>query len=81
MVAKAKRGEMEKTKVDECYYAWRNHASKGNSYLLLQRMDKYYKELWKGGGKDVLQKKNPADQTGKRDGASQSNSRKAERNH
>ena len=59
MVLKAKRGEMEKSKVDECYHAWRNHASKGNSYLLLQRMDKYYKELWKGEGKDVFCEKNP----------------------
>lgn len=81
MVVKAKRGEMERLKVDECYYAWRNHASKGNSYLFLQRMDKYYKDLWKGADKDVFQKKNPADQTGKRNGTSQGNRRKAERNH
>lgn len=47
LVRKAKRGELTKAKVDECYYAWRNHASKGNSFKLLQRMDKYYKSLWR----------------------------------
>ena len=26
--------------------AWRNHASKGNTFGLLQRIDKYYKGLW-----------------------------------
>lgn len=45
MVAKTKRGGMERSKVDECYRSWKNHASKGNSYMLLRRMDKYYKEL------------------------------------
>lgn len=47
LVRKAKRGELTKAKVDECYRAWKNHASKGNSFKLLQRMDKYYKSLWK----------------------------------
>ena len=47
LVRKAKQGELTKAKVDECYYAWRNHASKGNSFKLLQRMDKYYKSLWR----------------------------------
>ena len=30
------------------YQAWREHASKGNNWKLLQRMDKYYKSLWEG---------------------------------
>lgn len=47
MVAKAKRGEMTKEKVDECYRSWKNHAGKGNSYKLLRRMDQYYKKLWR----------------------------------
>ena len=47
LVAKAKRGEISKEKVDESYNAWRNHASKGNSFKLVQRMDKYYAELWR----------------------------------
>lgn len=48
LVALAKKGERTRAKVDECYSAWRNHASKGNSTKLLQRMDKYYEDLWKG---------------------------------
>lgn len=46
LVAKSKRGDIPRDKVDESYAAWRNHASKGNSYNLLKRMDAYYKELW-----------------------------------
>ena len=47
LVAKSKRGLIPKEKVDESYAAWRNHASKGNTYNLLQRMDKYYADLWR----------------------------------
>lgn len=46
MVAKAKRGELDKNKVDECYKSWKAHASKGNSHNLIKRMDAYYKSLW-----------------------------------
>lgn len=46
LVAKAKRGEMPREKVDESYEAWKCHASYGNSYNLLKRMDAYYKSLW-----------------------------------
>lgn len=46
LVARSKKGSIPKDKVDESYAAWRNHASKGNSYKLLQRMDEYYKNLW-----------------------------------
>ena len=49
MAEKAKRGETTREKVDECYNAWKNHAKRGNSYKLLQRMDRYYKELWRDG--------------------------------
>lgn len=49
LVEKSKRGDLPREKVDESYAAWRNHASKGNSYKLLQRMDEYYQNLWKGG--------------------------------
>lgn len=45
-VAMSKRGEMSRERVDACYASWRNHASKGNSFLLLQRMDSFYKDLW-----------------------------------
>lgn len=47
LVNKAKKGLITKEKVDFCYAGWRNHAAKGNSYKLLQRMDAYYKELWR----------------------------------
>lgn len=46
LVAKSRRGEIPREKVDESYMAWRNHASKGNTHNLLLKMDKYYKGLW-----------------------------------
>lgn len=46
MVAKCKRGEMDKVKADECYTSWKAHVAYGNSYKLLHNMDRYYKELW-----------------------------------
>lgn len=47
LVNKSRKGLIPKEKVDESYAAWRNHASKGNSFHLLQRMDSYYKSLWR----------------------------------
>lgn len=47
MVAKCKRGEMSKEKVDESFNCWKNHASNGNSYKLIQKMNKYYASLWR----------------------------------
>ena len=47
LVAKSKGGGIPRDKVDESYAAWRNHASKGNSFRLIQRMDEYYKNLWR----------------------------------
>ena len=46
LVNKAKRGEISRQKVDECYKSWKAHASKGNSYNLIKSMDRYYKSLW-----------------------------------
>lgn len=46
MAEKVKRGEMDKSKADECYRGWKAHAAKGTSYKLLQNMDKYYKSLY-----------------------------------
>lgn len=46
LVTKSKRGYLPREKVDESYAAWRNHAGKGNSYNLLQKMDAYYLDLW-----------------------------------
>lgn len=47
LVARSKRGCLPREKVDESYKAWRNHASKGNSFKLLQRMDGFYYSLWR----------------------------------
>ena len=48
MVGKAKRGEITRKKVDECYEAWKAHAEKGNTKKLLKRMDEFYLGLWEG---------------------------------
>jgi hypothetical protein len=46
LVKLAKQGKISKAKVYECYESWKNHASKGNSHKLIQRMDQYLKKLW-----------------------------------
>lgn len=46
LVEKAKKGEMTKAKVDDCFEGWKAHAEKGNSQKLLERMELYYKTLW-----------------------------------
>lgn len=51
LVKKSLRGELPRASVDKSYQAWRNHAEKGNSFKLLQRMDEYYKTLWLEGEK------------------------------
>lgn len=47
LVRKSLRDNIPRRKIDESYAAWRNHASKGNSYKLLQRMDAFYQSLWR----------------------------------
>ena len=46
LVKQSKLGTLTKAKVDESYSAWRNHASKGNNFKCILRMDAYYKSLW-----------------------------------
>lgn len=46
LVAAAKAGRLPRTRVDECYQAWKAHASKGNTHNLLRRMDAFYTNLW-----------------------------------
>lgn len=46
LVAAAKAGRLPRTRVDECYQAWKAHASKGNTHNLLRRMDDFYMNLW-----------------------------------
>ena len=47
LVKLAKEGEITKAKADECFASWKENAGKGNSYKLLTRMDKYYRDLWR----------------------------------
>lgn len=47
MVGLVKKGKMTRKKVDECFKAWKAHAEKGNSTKLINRMNKYYADLWK----------------------------------
>lgn len=42
----AKNGRMTRDQVNNCYTAWKAHASKGNNNNLILRMDSYYKNLW-----------------------------------
>lgn len=47
-----KAGEMKRAKYWECYRAWKAHAELGDSYQLLQEMDKYAKSLLKETGEN-----------------------------
>lgn len=46
LVNLAKQGKTTKAKADECFRSWCSNAGKGNSYKLIKRMEKYYKDLW-----------------------------------
>ena len=47
LVKLAKSGKITREKVDECYHSWRENASKGNTFKMVQRMDRYYQSLWR----------------------------------
>lgn len=64
LVAKSMRGEIPRESVDESYRSWRDHAAKGNSYHLLQRMDAYYQQLWRDADVKNNKEKNPAGDRG-----------------
>ena len=49
LVAKAKRGEIDRESVDQSFATWINHVGKGNSKKLVERMNAYYNNLWEGG--------------------------------
>ena len=51
MVSLSKRDGITKKSVDDSFESWKAHASKGNSYELIRRMDIYYKNLWDGNKK------------------------------
>lgn len=46
LVSKAKRSELSREKVDQCFECWIAHAEKGNTWHLVQRMKQYYNSLW-----------------------------------
>jgi len=62
MAQKAKQGFISRAKVDECYHSWKSHASYGNSYNLLKRMDEYYKNLWRDSENGETEQKNNGNQ-------------------
>ena len=47
LVAKAIRTGMPRKSVDCSFETWINHLSKGNSYNLINRLRKYYNDLWR----------------------------------
>lgn len=46
LVNLAKKGRITREKCDECLKSWLDHASKGNSWKLTQRMKMFYLNLW-----------------------------------
>lgn len=49
LVKRCRDGLLPRSSVDASYQAWRTHASKGNNYNMICRMDEYYKSLWAKG--------------------------------
>lgn len=47
LVAKAMSGEISRESVDASFATWMNHLGKGNSKKLIQRLETFYKNLWK----------------------------------
>ncbi len=43
-----KAGKLTKKAVDDGFDAWKAHVKRGDSWKLIQAMDRYYKNLWKG---------------------------------
>ena len=60
LVKLAREGRTTKAKVDECFRCWCENASKGNSFKLIQRMQRFYRELWKEEGNDRYKKHDSA---------------------
>lgn len=44
LVRAFKKGDISKTKLDDCYMCLRDHTAKGHTYYYLQKLDKFYKE-------------------------------------
>lgn len=48
MARLVREGKMSEEKIRQCYGSWREHASHGNSWHMLQRMDAYFNNLMEG---------------------------------
>ena len=46
LAQKCKRGEIDREKVDQSYRCWRECVGKGDGYMMLKKMDAYYRGLW-----------------------------------
>ena len=80
MQHKEQREEMNPRNTDEHHRSWNENAAKGNSHKMINRTNKYLKEIRKDGGDES--KKNDQDtRRGGRGRKSQSNGRKAEKDH
>lgn len=47
LAAKSRRGEIPRGHVDQSFEAWKNHAGKGSTKKVIQRMEKFYNDLWR----------------------------------
>ena len=48
MAGLVRAGKMTRKKADQCYASWKAHATRGNSFNLIRRMDQYYADLLEG---------------------------------
>ena len=46
LVRLAKKGKLTRKKVDQCYESYKAHARRGNTWKMLNRLDKFYESLW-----------------------------------
>lgn len=46
LVGLAKAGVLTRADVDACFTSWKAHASKGDTYYLIQNMERFYLSLW-----------------------------------
>ncbi len=47
LVRLAKKGKLTRKKVDQCYESYKAHARRGNTWKMLNRLDRFYESLWK----------------------------------
>lgn len=47
LVELCRRQVLSREDIDKCFTAWKAHASKGNSYNLINGMTVYYNDLWR----------------------------------